>query len=143
MSKTELPFAITLDPGTSLANQTGTWRSLKPEYVDRLPPCNNACPAGENIQKWLYHAEEGDSVQPGIAIHVRSSALLDAGRRRVPHGNARRVDCDRRTTWPSGSSHAVPFAVMPFRSASTSTLSASVTSITRRAPPENPSDSAT
>jgi NADPH-dependent glutamate synthase beta subunit-like oxidoreductase len=28
--------------------------------VDRLPPCNNACPAGENIQKWLYHAEEGD-----------------------------------------------------------------------------------
>ena len=24
-----------------------------------LPPCNNACPAGENIQQWLYHAEEG------------------------------------------------------------------------------------
>jgi NADPH-dependent glutamate synthase beta subunit-like oxidoreductase len=29
-------------------------------YVDRLPPCNNACPAGENIQQWLFHAEEGD-----------------------------------------------------------------------------------
>jgi NADPH-dependent glutamate synthase beta subunit-like oxidoreductase len=28
-------------------------------YVDRLPPCNNQCPAGENIQAWLYHAEEG------------------------------------------------------------------------------------
>ena len=28
--------------------------------VDRLPPCNNACPAGENIQAWLYHAETGD-----------------------------------------------------------------------------------
>jgi len=60
MSKSPLPFAITLDPGTSLANQTGTWRSLRPNYVDRLPPCNNACPAGENIQKWLFHAEEGD-----------------------------------------------------------------------------------
>ena len=60
MSKSPLPFAITLDPGTSLANQTGTWRSLRPNYVDRLPPCNNACPAGENIQKWLYHAEGGD-----------------------------------------------------------------------------------
>jgi hypothetical protein len=60
MTKTALPFAITLDSGTSLANQTGTWRSSRPEYVDRLPPCNNACPAGENIQKWLYHAEEGD-----------------------------------------------------------------------------------
>jgi NADPH-dependent glutamate synthase beta subunit-like oxidoreductase len=60
MTDSDLPFAITLDPGTSLANQTGTWRSMRPNYVDRLPPCNNACPAGENIQKWLYHAEEGD-----------------------------------------------------------------------------------
>lgn len=56
----QLPFAITLDPGTSLANQTGSWRTERPLYVDRLPPCNNACPAGENIQKWLFHAEEGD-----------------------------------------------------------------------------------
>ena len=59
MSK-PLPFAITLDPGTSLANETGSWRTERPVYVDRLPPCNNACPAGENIQKWLFHAEEGD-----------------------------------------------------------------------------------
>ncbi len=54
------PFAITLDPGSSLENKTGTWRTSRPVYVNRLPPCNNACPAGENIQKWLYHAEEGD-----------------------------------------------------------------------------------
>jgi len=54
------PFAITLDPGSSLANHTGTWRTLRPEYVDRLPPCNQACPAGENIQGWLYHAESGN-----------------------------------------------------------------------------------
>ena len=54
------PFAITLDPGSSLANHTGSWRTMRPEYVDRLPPCNNACPAGENIQGWLYQAESGD-----------------------------------------------------------------------------------
>jgi NADPH-dependent glutamate synthase beta subunit-like oxidoreductase len=54
------PFAITLDPGSSLANHTGTWRTMRPEYVDRLPPCNGACPAGENIQGWLYHAESGE-----------------------------------------------------------------------------------
>lgn len=59
MSK-DLPFAITLDPGTSLANETGSWRTEKPLYVDRLPPCNHACPAGENIQQWLFHAEEGN-----------------------------------------------------------------------------------
>ncbi|MBZ0131818.1 MAG: NAD(P)-binding protein [Rhodocyclaceae bacterium] len=54
------PFAITLDPGSSLANHTGSWRTTRPVYVDRLPPCNHACPAGENIQAWLFHAESGD-----------------------------------------------------------------------------------
>jgi len=54
------PFAITLDPGSSLANRTGSWRTVRPVYVDRLPPCNDACPAGENIQGWLFHAEAGN-----------------------------------------------------------------------------------
>ena len=54
------PFAITLDPGSSLANHTGSWRTSRPVYIDRLPPCNSACPAGENIQGWLNHAESGD-----------------------------------------------------------------------------------
>ncbi|HEX6501098.1 MAG TPA: FAD-dependent oxidoreductase [Micromonosporaceae bacterium] len=54
------PFAITLDVGSSLANRTGAWRTERPVYVDRMPPCNDACPAGENVQRWLYHAEEGD-----------------------------------------------------------------------------------
>jgi NADPH-dependent glutamate synthase beta subunit-like oxidoreductase len=54
------PFAITLDPGSSLANHTGAWRTVRPVYVDRLPPCNDRCPAGENVQGWLFHAESGD-----------------------------------------------------------------------------------
>src|SRR3954451_4729591 len=53
------PFAITLDLRSSLANHTGTWRSERPVYVDGLPPCNHACPAGEQIQGWLYAAEDG------------------------------------------------------------------------------------
>ena len=74
------PFAITLDPGSSLANHTGNWRTMRPVYADHLPPCNQACPAGENIQAWLYHAEEGAYEQawqqlmqdnPMPAIHGR------------------------------------------------------------------------
>ena len=57
------PFAITLDVGSSLANHTGSWRNSRPVYLDRLPPCNNQCPAGENIQAWLFHAESGDYEQ--------------------------------------------------------------------------------
>ena len=60
MRDSSRPFAITLDVGTSLINETGSWRTRRPVYVDRLPPCNNTCPAGENIQAWLYLAEEGD-----------------------------------------------------------------------------------
>ena len=56
---TKLPFAITLEVGSSHANRTGSWRVDRPVYVDRLPPCNSACPAGENIQQWLYDAESG------------------------------------------------------------------------------------
>ncbi|MCF8150825.1 MAG: NAD(P)-binding protein [Sulfuritalea sp.] len=54
------PFAITLNPGSSLANHTGSWRTSRPVYLDRLPPCNNQCPAGEDIQGWLFHAESGN-----------------------------------------------------------------------------------
>jgi 2-oxoacid:acceptor oxidoreductase delta subunit (pyruvate/2-ketoisovalerate family) len=53
------PFAISLDVGSSLANKTGSWRTERPVYVDLLPPCAEACPAGENVQAWLYEAESG------------------------------------------------------------------------------------
>jgi len=37
----------------------GPYRTQRPVYVELLPPCNNACPAGENIQAWLAHAQAG------------------------------------------------------------------------------------
>ncbi len=53
------PFAITLDVGSSRANLTGSWRTERPAYVHRQAPCGAHCPAGEDVQAWLYHAEEG------------------------------------------------------------------------------------
>ncbi len=38
---------------------TGPARVNRPIYVSLLPPCNNACPAGEDIQAWLDHAQAG------------------------------------------------------------------------------------
>src|SRR6516225_1814417 len=37
----------------------GPFRTRRPIYVDLLPTCNNACPAGEHIQAWLALAQEG------------------------------------------------------------------------------------
>ena len=70
---------------TKLANLnkskgTGSIRKSKPEYVDFFPPCNSACPAGENIQAWLSLAQEGKiedawrkltEQNPMAAIHGR------------------------------------------------------------------------
>jgi formate dehydrogenase (NADP+) beta subunit len=39
---------------------TGPKRFRRPVYVDFMPPCNSACPAGENIQAWMAHAQAGN-----------------------------------------------------------------------------------
>jgi formate dehydrogenase beta subunit len=38
---------------------SGPTRITHPVYVDLLPPCNQACPAGEDIQGWLDLAQAG------------------------------------------------------------------------------------
>ncbi|MBV9203914.1 MAG: NAD(P)-binding protein [Actinobacteria bacterium] len=43
--------------GAALA---GPVRTRRPVYVDLLPPCNNACPAGENIQAYLASTRAGE-----------------------------------------------------------------------------------
>ena len=59
---------------------TGAHRSRIPVYMDFLPPCNHACPAGEDIQAWLALAQEGNYEQawqkllennPFPAVHGR------------------------------------------------------------------------
>ena len=55
----EKPFAITLDPGSSRADKTGSWRTERAVYTSRQAPCGNSCPAGEDVRSWLYEAEEG------------------------------------------------------------------------------------
>ena len=50
----------TLPDLTTTAGRVGPVRSRRPLYVDLLPPCNNACPAGENCQEWLRLLKEGE-----------------------------------------------------------------------------------
>lgn len=58
----------------------GAIRTRRPVYTDFIPPCNNACPAGENIQAWLDLATHGKDFEawqklveenPMPAIHGR------------------------------------------------------------------------
>ncbi|MFA5795111.1 MAG: NAD(P)-binding protein [Candidatus Brocadiia bacterium] len=45
------PWAISFD--STLYNKTGSWRNFRPVYENKLPPCNDACPAGEQIQGYI------------------------------------------------------------------------------------------
>ena len=53
------PADLTRPPDLTHERRTGPFRTQRPLYLDLLPPCNNACPAGENIQAWLAHAQGG------------------------------------------------------------------------------------
>ena len=44
---------------TKSGKGTGALRMRRPIYLDFLPPCNHACPAGEDIQGWLALAQAG------------------------------------------------------------------------------------
>ncbi len=50
---------LTSPPDLTQERRTGPIRLHRPIYLDLLPPCNHACPAGENIQAWLSLATEG------------------------------------------------------------------------------------
>ncbi|MGO9753037.1 MAG: FAD-dependent oxidoreductase, partial [Solirubrobacteraceae bacterium] len=61
-------------------SRSGPVRTQRPVYVDLLPPCNSACPAGENIQGWLAEVQDGQHERawrilvadnPFAAIHGR------------------------------------------------------------------------
>ena len=50
---------MTRPPDLTYRKWVGPQRIQRPTYVDLLPPCNAACPAGENIQSWLSYAQAG------------------------------------------------------------------------------------
>ncbi|MBK8494937.1 MAG: NAD(P)-binding protein [Ferruginibacter sp.] len=57
MSNTDITKPADL---TGHADGTGPLRQRRPVYVDFMPPCNSACPAGENIQAWMAQAQSGN-----------------------------------------------------------------------------------
>jgi NADPH-dependent glutamate synthase beta subunit-like oxidoreductase len=71
---------LTLPPELQSIRGTGPVTQFRPRYQNLLPPCNQSCPAGEDIQGWLSQVEAGDyqqawrhltEVNPLPAIHGR------------------------------------------------------------------------
>ena len=58
----------------------GPVRERRPVYVDLLPPCNAGCPAGENIQAWLAHVQEGEHERAWRALAADNPLAAIHGR---------------------------------------------------------------
>jgi NADPH-dependent glutamate synthase beta subunit-like oxidoreductase len=52
------PMSLSFE-GTRII-KTGTWRYLTPVYLDKLAPCNEGCPAGEDIEAAMVRASQRD-----------------------------------------------------------------------------------
>jgi NADPH-dependent glutamate synthase beta subunit-like oxidoreductase len=83
---------------------TGPTRERRPIYVDLLPPCNQACPAGENIQAWLAHARAGRYREAWLAL-VEDNPLPSVHGRVCYHPCE--TACNRREVDSAVSIHAV------------------------------------
>jgi NADPH-dependent glutamate synthase beta subunit-like oxidoreductase len=85
-------------------SRAGPVRQERPVYVDLLPPCNAACPAGEDIQTYLAHVKAGE--------HERAwRVLVDDNPFAAIHGRVCyhpcETDCNRANLDSAVSIHAV------------------------------------
>jgi NADPH-dependent glutamate synthase beta subunit-like oxidoreductase len=80
---------LTAPPDLAHPRRTGPVRLQRPEYVDLLPPCNQACPAGEDIQGWLALVEAG-RLEDAWRLLVRDNPLP------AVHGRACYHPCEPR-----------------------------------------------
>jgi NADPH-dependent glutamate synthase beta subunit-like oxidoreductase len=82
-SLADLPPTSYSDLSTS-ALQTGTWKYLRPEYRDGLPPCTERCPAGNDVSALLALVASGRIEE--AARRIREGNPLPATLGRVcPH----------------------------------------------------------
>ena len=99
-------FARDMTPAVDLTARHGPGpvRTQRPVYVELLPPCNAACPAGENIQAWLALAQAG-KYQTAWEQLVRDNPMPSVHGRVCYHPCE--TGCNRKELDSSVSIHAV------------------------------------
>ena len=103
--KSYMPF-FTLSSGTTEWNETGTWRYLRPRYVERVPACQHACPTSNDIEAWIRLFEGGKLAEaweaatlenpfPGIMGRVCFHPCTEGCNRRELGGSVNIQMCER------------------------------------------------
>lgn len=84
------PMPVSL--ASTLSAKTGSWRYIRPLYDDKTPPCNHACPAGNDIVRYIA-ALRSSQVEAAWRILVAENPLPGVCGRVCPHPCER--ECNR------------------------------------------------
>lgn len=61
-------------------NQTGTWRYMRPIYMNRTAPCITGCPTASPIERWIYLMEKGRMEEALEVLRIESPFPAIMGR---------------------------------------------------------------
>ncbi|MCR4407295.1 MAG: NAD(P)-binding protein [Anaerolineae bacterium] len=82
-SEAEMPM-MPASVASTLYNKTGSWRYMRPLYKNQTPPCNAACPAGEDIVMHLQLTAQGRYAEAWETL-VRENPFPGVCGRVCPH----------------------------------------------------------
>lgn len=81
----KLPLGLVLDLRKVVPYKTGSWRTLMPINITHTPPCNNACPAGNDIRGFLRVLAEKKDYEQAWHILTRTNPFPAVCGRVCPH----------------------------------------------------------
>lgn len=58
----DMPY-LPITFGSMAWNKTGTWRYLRPKFENKISPCNEGCPAGQDIEEAMVLIGKGKMLQ--------------------------------------------------------------------------------
>ena len=93
----KLPLGLVMELRNVVPYKTGSWRTLMPINVMHTPPCNHACPAGNDIRGFLRVLAEKKDYEQAWHILTRTNPFPAVCGRVCPHpceGGCNRRDFD-------------------------------------------------
>ena len=98
-SLADMPEIAFADQTTTVIN-TGSWKSQEPRFEDKLPPCSQACPCGNDISKMVALLAAGDAMAAARLLRTGNPLPSTLGRV-CPHfceAPCNRQDCGDRVS---------------------------------------------
>ncbi|MDH3555459.1 MAG: NAD(P)-binding protein [Deltaproteobacteria bacterium] len=81
----KLPLGLALDLRKVVPYETGSWRTLMPVNIMQTPPCNQDCPAGNDIRGFLRTLAEKKDYEAAWHVLTRTNPLPAICGRVCPH----------------------------------------------------------